>query len=185
MSIILAVRDGDHTWLGCDRGSYRDNYRVSNLAIKWIVRGRWALGCTGYVRTHDLLSRSADFILGSEKGEGLPEGPEDVVDRIAAELDRAPHVATPPRDNEGGPKDYGAYCLLAGPGGIWQVGGNLSLVQQSGYGAQGIAWGEALCVMDALLALGVSGKDLLDRTLAAIRGRVLYASGEPWTWLLE
>ncbi len=172
MTIIIAARGPDGTWLGADGLGLVNGFRVYENEQKWNTSpdGKWAYGGAGEV--------TYDAVLG---GVGLwpesVEGAQCVAARMREKL----------KDAEGFEQtsfgDYGFSPIIAGPEGIWRLCSDLRSLNpalESRYLAAGCGDELAIGAMSALLARDpeISARELVDVGLRTACRLHAYCGGE-------
>ena len=116
---VLAAMHCSHsrsTWLASDTASSSGDLRLL-VGPKWIVRGPWALGVAGHLRTMNLFEHHADSLFADLQGA------YDFSQK-ARDLLRADGYVSAKEDT--GPLEFGQALMLAHATGVWTVGSDFS-----------------------------------------------------------
>jgi ATP-dependent protease HslVU (ClpYQ) peptidase subunit len=122
MSVIAALcstRTGT-AWIGSDTMACSGTLRQDS-GPKWVIRRPWAVGVAGHLRTINVISESADELLGNLSS------PHDFAQRVR-DLLRADGYREV-KDDEVGPLQFGQMLMLARPDKSWTIGADFSVLE--------------------------------------------------------
>jgi hypothetical protein len=108
------------TVIGSDRRVSTGYNHFDFLPTKWIVEHDWAVGCSGHLRTINLVEYHSDELLRNLTG------PMDFTIRMMDMLTESKQYigVAEKGDNV---KDYGQCLLLANAKGVWEIGPDFSV----------------------------------------------------------
>jgi len=181
MSVIIALRakDGLSTWVGSDTmitgGTLRQHF-----GPKWLLRGPWAIGVAGHLRTVNLVEHNLDALVLDLKD------PHDFALRMREAMKSDGYNGN---TDEVGPLAFGGAIILASAAGAWVIGSDFSITPI----APGSAWSEGsgreltIGAAHALLSLSPSlaPEDIVARALGAAMALDLNCGGQSWIRQLD
>lgn len=141
MTTIVAVRDGERTWIGSDTIAVRDGLKVG-CGPKWVRFGGYAVGISG---DHRVISICAKY---SKRLMDDLEGAFDFTERMEALL-RDYNVDLSPAPDHAMPNS-GQDMILACPSTVWSVGPCFSVIECKDFWAEGSGGRFALGALTAL-----------------------------------
>ena len=178
MTTLAALhKPGYGTVIGSDSQVTMGNRKTTLNGGKWITAHGWAIGVSGYLRTHNIIDSVKEEML-----EDL-EGPFDFSSRLLNLLKSAGYCP----DNESGPPDYGAAVLLASSEGLWNID-DLGSVVAAGPGELVAGGSGSGYAFGAGYALRNLTSDPKKRVQAAIEAGAFfdpYSGGDVWMMQLK
>jgi ATP-dependent protease HslVU (ClpYQ) peptidase subunit len=176
MSVIVALcssRSGS-TWIASDTMVVSASLTL-NIGPKWIIRGPWAVGVAGHLRTINVFQHNADELLGE-----LPDAYEFA--RRARDLLKSDGYGEGTDTN--GPAHYGQMLMLAHPDKVWTIGADFSVMQLPAdtLWAEGSGRDLAIGAAHALRSVqgGLSDRDVVRQATETAIAFDSICGGTPW-----
>lgn len=174
MTTIIAVRDGARTWIGSDTLACSGKTKIP-VGHKWVISDGWAAGIAGSRRTFTLCQHEAAALFKHL------EGPFEFTQRFRDLLTENDYDLSP-ADGRANPQT-GQDVLLANPGGLWMVLGDLSVTPVE-YWCEGSGRAYGLGAMHAMRDVH-DAQSVLRAGLEAGMAYDAGSGGEAWTDVLE
>lgn len=174
MTTIVALVDGETTWLGADsRATYGDHY--DNDAQKWFWRHGWAFAISGRMRLVTVLGNHLNDLLADLAG------PADFAERVADQL----HKHRIEGERSKGLPTYDSGMLLTRPGELWELDGCLGVRPVRAFAACGSGWQYAFGAWHAMqntLKIGTISEApyIVEAALAAAGAFDVNSGGPPF-----
>lgn len=118
MTTLCAIHHDGETWIGCDTLICNGDVAVAR-APKWIVKGGWAIGISGNVRTQNLLMNMEIDFTGHDNPFSLCETLKAILLNDGYES----------RGDPSGPRTYGQWFILVREDRIWSVAQDFSFIE--------------------------------------------------------
>jgi ATP-dependent protease HslVU (ClpYQ) peptidase subunit len=176
MTVIAAMCSSLNasTWVASDTLISSGNLQLY-VGPKWVMRGSWAVGIAGHMRTINIFQNHADELL-----RDLRDAYE--FSRRARQMLLADGYLS--AKNDEGPSDLGQMMMLANPRSAWTVGADFSLTQLpvDTLWAEGSGRELAIGAAHALQATcaGISAKEIIRAAVETAIARDIRCGGTAW-----
>lgn len=176
MTTIVAVRDGERTWIGSDTMANHCGTRL-DFGPKWARHKNWAVGIAGDARTINIFQHHAERLL-SELGGAFEftQRFHDLLKECGYDLSAADREAPPNTAQD---------LLLASPAGIWSIPSDMS-IRCVDHWVDGSGRGYGLGAMAAFMRQGgVRGGDMVKAVIEIAMEHDINTGGDIWVECLE